>query len=256
MCFASPAFCNWPVASRTHRLSHMYSGSVTDVAKALGELWRAATPADKAPFIAQAEKDKVRYQHEVNALPPDLRPQTKAHKKKEQQKKKQQQKQQQKEQQKQQKQQQKEQQKQKQQQSKPASRQPKGKPSRQQSKPKPPTGPAKPKGALTAYMFFVKAKRASVLADNPGMEKSVTEAAKVTGALWRALSENEKEPYLTLAAEDKARHAREMRSYLASTQGRTASVSGGNGPPRRVVERVGNSSSAAAEQLGQGRRKR
>ncbi len=126
-------------------------------------------------------------------------------------------------------------------------------------------------------MFFVKAKRASLLAENPEMAKSVTEAAKATGALWRALTDQEKEPYLALAEADKARHAREMKTYLANTQGRTASVSGGrgrsasvsggrgrsasvsggSGPPRRVAEHGANSSVAAEDQVvSRSRRKR
>jgi|EP01043_Picozoa_sp_COSAG02_P016441 hypothetical protein len=122
-------------------------------------------------------------------------------------------------------------------------------------------------------MFFVKAKRASLIADNPELATSVTEAAKATGALWRALTDQEKEPYLALAEADKARHAREMKTYLASTQGRTASVSGGrsasvsggrsasvsggSGPPRRVVNRGADSPPAAEDQVvSRTRRKR
>eukprot|EP01043_Picozoa_sp_COSAG02_P030525 COSAG02_NODE_1951_length_10286_cov_4.096005_7_plen_270_part_00 len=249
------------------------SGSVTDIAKALGALWRGATPADKAPFIALAEEDKDRYQREVDALPPELRPQTKAQKKKEQQQKRQEMRQEKLKEKLQEKLQRQLQKK------KPAPKKAKEKQSTQRSKPKPPTGPAKPKGALTAYMFFVKAKRASLLAENPEMAKSVTEAAKATGALWRALTDQEKEPYLALAEADKARHAREMQTYLANTQGRTASVSGGrgrsasvsggrgrsasvsggrgrsasvsggSGPPHRVAERGANSAVTAEDQV-------
>lgn len=192
---------------------------MTDIARAIGALWRAATPADKAPYEAKAAEDKLRYQREIDALPEEERPKPKPRKRK------------------------------------PAApkKPPKEKPPpKRPRKPKQPAGRPKPKGALSAYMFFVKAKRASVLADHPEMAGSVTEAAKATGALWRALSDAEKEPYATLAAEDKARHVREMATYQASTgaasgaasgatslsgasSSASASISGGSGPPAAAM---------------------
>ena len=120
---------------------------MTDIARAVGALWRAATPADKAPYEAKAAEDKLRYQREIDALPEEERPKPKPRKRK------------------------------------PAApkKPPKEKPPpKRPRKPKQPAGRPKPKGALSAYMFFVKAKRASVLADHPEMAGSVTEAAKAT----------------------------------------------------------------------------
>ena len=72
-------------------------------------------------------------------------------------------------------------------------------------------------------MYFVKAKRTELLAEDPKL--SVTETAKATGAEWRNLTDDDKAPYVTLATDDKARHAREMAVYVAA--GGAAGPSGG-----------------------------
>lgn len=42
----------------------------TEVAKLAGEMWRAMSDADKAPFEQLAAEDKLRYQTEVIPLSP------------------------------------------------------------------------------------------------------------------------------------------------------------------------------------------
>lgn len=61
----------------------------------------------------------------------------------------------------------------------------------------------KKKRARTAFLFYSNAKRAAVREAQPGIK--ITEAAVILGAQWKALSEEDKAPYLKLAAEDKAR---------------------------------------------------
>ena len=46
---------------------------------------------------------------------------------------------------------------------------------------------------LTAYMLFAQRKRASVVAQNPGLK--VTEVAKLLGAQWKSLSEPEQQAF-------------------------------------------------------------
>ena len=71
-------------------------------------------------------------------------------------------------------------------------------------------GPPGPKRALSAYMYFMKARRIALLQERPELAESVTETAKAIGAEWKALSEEQKVPYAAEAAEDKARYAREL----------------------------------------------
>jgi hypothetical protein len=55
---------------------------------------------------------------------------------------------------------------------------------------------------LSAYIFFIKDKRKSIVAENPN--KKPTEIMSLLGKLWKDLPENEKEKYNKLAASDKA----------------------------------------------------
>lgn len=84
-----------------------------------------------------------------------------------------------------------------------------------------------PKGAKGPYIFFGMEKRAEILAANPGLSWlalrcewctgiGVTEIAKLIGAAWREVSDEEKTKYHQLAAEDKERAARERAAYQGS----------------------------------------
>lgn len=73
--------------------------------------------------------------------------------------------------------------------------------------------PNAPKGALSAFMFFNKATRATVVAENPGI--AFAEVAKKIGEAWKALPAAERTPFDAQAAADKARHKREMAAYEA-----------------------------------------
>ena len=71
---------------------------------------------------------------------------------------------------------------------------------------------AGPKGARSSYIFFTNAQRPIMMMQFPGMR--FTEQGVIMGERWRALTPEEKRPYEEMAAEDKERHAREMREYV------------------------------------------
>jgi hypothetical protein len=66
-----------------------------------------------------------------------------------------------------------------------------------------------PKRALTPFMYFNKANRCKVLEKNPGI--AFGDIAKELGTMWKAMSEEDKAPYMKEAGEDKDRYAREVK---------------------------------------------
>ena len=72
-------------------------------------------------------------------------------------------------------------------------------------------GDQKPKKALTAYFCFMNANRQQVKDENP--DDKVGDIAKKLGAMWKSLGEEEKKPYLEMAAKDKERHQKEMEEF-------------------------------------------
>lgn len=64
-----------------------------------------------------------------------------------------------------------------------------------------------PKKAQSAYMFFANARRGEEKAKNP--ELAFADLAKRLGALWKALTPEEKKPYDEMAAKDKLRFQQE-----------------------------------------------
>ena len=84
--------------------------------------------------------------------------------------------------------------------------------STKKSRKKEKTGPKRP---TQAYIFFCKSQRDVVKRENPDMNgKNVTAEL---GARWKALSEDDKKPYLALVEEDKKRYESEKQSYEAGT---------------------------------------
>jgi hypothetical protein len=71
--------------------------------------------------------------------------------------------------------------------------------------------PNKPKGALSAYMFYVKNNRDRVIKENKGL--SFGEVGKKCGEEWAALDAKGKKKYEDMNAEDKKRYAKEMEAY-------------------------------------------
>jgi len=68
-----------------------------------------------------------------------------------------------------------------------------------------------PKRALSAYMFFSQDWRERIKAENP--DAGFGEVGKLLGAKWKELDEDEKKPYVELAAKDKTRAEQEKSAY-------------------------------------------
>ncbi|VVT57018.1 uncharacterized protein SAPINGB_P005493 [Magnusiomyces paraingens] len=76
--------------------------------------------------------------------------------------------------------------------------------------------PNAPKRSLSAYMFFANEKRDEVRNENPGI--SFGQIGKVLGEKWKALSEEEKIPFVEKAETDKKRYEAEMNLYKNNKQ--------------------------------------
>lgn len=70
-----------------------------------------------------------------------------------------------------------------------------------------------PKAALSPYIFFVNENRERAKAENPDA-KHVEIFARL-GEMWQKASEEEKEKYKQLSAQDKVRFEKEMEAYKA-----------------------------------------
>ncbi|KIJ61226.1 hypothetical protein HYDPIDRAFT_138070 [Hydnomerulius pinastri MD-312] len=71
-----------------------------------------------------------------------------------------------------------------------------------------------PKRALSAYMFFSQDWRERIKAENP--DAGFGEVGKLLGAKWKELDEDEKKPYVEMAAKDKTRAEDEKASMTAA----------------------------------------
>jgi len=71
--------------------------------------------------------------------------------------------------------------------------------------------PNAPKRALSAYMFFSQDWRERIKTENP--DAGFGEVGKLLGAKWKELDDDEKKPYVDLAANDKERAEREKAAY-------------------------------------------
>lgn len=72
----------------------------------------------------------------------------------------------------------------------------------------------KPSRPLTSYNIFFKEIRSSIIAEKAaGDRMSFTDMGKLIGAKWKALSDEEKQPYLEKAKVAKSRHKRDMEEY-------------------------------------------
>nr|AAR08136.1 high mobility group box protein HMGB2 [Suberites domuncula] len=66
----------------------------------------------------------------------------------------------------------------------------------------------KPKRSLTAFLFFCSEERPKMKEKNPG--SSVGDLAKLLGAKWKGMSEDDKQPFSDMAQDDKDRYNDEM----------------------------------------------
>lgn len=71
--------------------------------------------------------------------------------------------------------------------------------------------PNAPKRSLSAYMFFANENRDIVRAENPGISFGLV--GKLLGEKWKALTDDDKVPYLTKAETDKKRYEKEKAEY-------------------------------------------
>lgn len=72
-------------------------------------------------------------------------------------------------------------------------------------------GPKKPK---SGFMFYSQERRVTLKVEQPGL--SITDASKVIGAEWKALSEQNKKKYQDQGEEDRKRYALEKEAKAAA----------------------------------------
>ncbi|KAI7907098.1 high mobility group box domain-containing protein [Cokeromyces recurvatus] len=70
--------------------------------------------------------------------------------------------------------------------------------------------PSAPKRGLSAYMFFSQENRAKVKEENP--TATFGQLGKLLGEKWKAMSDEEKKPYIEKAEKDKERYEKEKAS--------------------------------------------
>ena len=81
----------------------------------------------------------------------------------------------------------------------------------------------KPKSALSSFMLFVVQTRPAIVASTtPPM--TFRETGRVLGQKWRALSEDERAPFVALAAQDRDRFVRETHEYDNGASARVATA--------------------------------
>jgi len=84
------------------------------------------------------------------------------------------------------------------------------------SLPRKPKDANKPKGAQTGYFLFTASRRAALTAENPSMK--ITQIAKLMGAEWKELGDDDKAPFMAAAAKAKTASAAKMEAYRGSDE--------------------------------------
>lgn len=75
--------------------------------------------------------------------------------------------------------------------------------------------PNEPKGPQTAFFLFSAEVRPKVAAETPKEEGGIAAVATKIGALWKALSDEEKSKYQDLAVKDRERFERQKADFVA-----------------------------------------
>ena len=88
-----------------------------------------------------------------------------------------------------------------------------------------------PKKGLSAYIFFCKNVRDSIKNEQPAL--STKEITSALGKKWMSLSEEEKEPYVKLAVDDKSRFEEEKKNYSEDDTNKEVSKK----PTKKEVEK-------------------
>lgn len=76
--------------------------------------------------------------------------------------------------------------------------------------------PEAPKHPMSGFLFFLSAMRPHVARQYPGFP--VGPISQIIAKHWRAMTDEERLPWLQKAEEDKARYAREMQVYMANLE--------------------------------------
>jgi hypothetical protein len=74
--------------------------------------------------------------------------------------------------------------------------------------------PNMPKRPKTGYIFFSAEERVKVKEDNPSL--GFGDITKQVSAKWKEMTDDDKEPYLKLAQQDKERYEKEMSKFKSS----------------------------------------
>jgi len=87
--------------------------------------------------------------------------------------------------------------------------------------------PTKPKQGLSAYIIFTSEIREQTKKENPTMP--MTELSKVMGTKWKALSDDEKAPYVAKSEADKARAKDEIAAWESAKSDTSSDSDDGSG---------------------------
>jgi len=91
-----------------------------------------------------------------------------------------------------------------------------------EKKEKVPKDPNAPKKPATAYLLYQNKVRADVKAENPGFTNK--EVMGKIGAMWSALSDNEKQPYHDAVTKAREQYTKDVTSYEEKKEGVAAPV--------------------------------
>jgi len=72
----------------------------------------------------------------------------------------------------------------------------------------------KPRGKMSAYAFFLQVYRQELKQKNPNESVNFAEFSKRCAEKWKVMDERTKKRYNDMAQNDKARHDKEMLSYI------------------------------------------
>ena len=92
--------------------------------------------------------------------------------------------------------------------------------------------PTKPKQGLSAYIIFTSEIREQTKKENPDLP--MTDLSKVMGAKWKALTDEEKAPYVAKSEADKARAKDEIAAWESSKSDSGSDEDDGSGVEPKV----------------------
>jgi len=125
--------------------------SFQDIAKALGEMWKNFTEADKKPYEQLSQRDRLRYKDQMEHYKPPVQQDSSDDDKKTKKRKRKR------------------------------------------------RDPNEPKGAPSAYILYANSIRDSIKKENP--QAQFTDTGRIIGVKWKALSEDEKKPFIEQAGQ-------------------------------------------------------